>query len=63
MILAGALFAAAADGGQTFTGVITDSMCGKDHAAMKVSPESKCVKECVKAGSSTRSMTGRTYIS
>ncbi len=50
MILAGALFAVAADGVQTFTGIITDSMCGRDHAAMKVSPESKCVKECVKAG-------------
>ncbi len=51
MILAGVLFAAAADGAQTFTGVITDSMCGKDHAAMRLSPETKCVKECVKAGS------------
>ena len=36
---------------QTFTGVITDSMCGKDHAMMKVSPDSRCVLECVKQGS------------
>ena len=35
----------------TFTGVVTDSMCGKDHAMMKVTPDSKCVTECVKAGS------------
>ncbi len=51
MILAGALLAVAADGAQTFTGVVTDLMCGKDHAPMKVSPESKCVSECVKTGS------------
>ena len=38
----------------TFTGVITDTMCGKDHAMMKVSPDSKCVVECVKGGRNTR---------
>ncbi len=36
---------------QTFTGVITDDMCGANHAAMKVAPEEKCVRECVKHGS------------
>jgi hypothetical protein len=35
---------------KAFTGIITDSMCGKDHT-MKVSPDSKCVMECVKHGS------------
>jgi hypothetical protein len=49
LFIAGALGAGAAT--QTFTGVITDSMCGKDHATMKVTPESKCVVECVKNGS------------
>ncbi len=49
LLVAGALVAGAAS--QTFTGVITDSMCGKDHSMMKVSPDSKCVKECVKHGS------------
>ena len=49
LLIAGALLAAAA-GPQTFTGVITDSMCGKDHSAMGVKPDSKCVLECVKAG-------------
>ena len=49
LLIAGALLAAAA-GPQTFTGVITDSMCGKDHSAMNVKPDSKCVLECVKAG-------------
>jgi hypothetical protein len=33
---------------QTFVGVITDTMCGADHKAMKVSPESKCVKDCIR---------------
>jgi len=35
----------------TFTGVITDEMCGNDHKMMNVTPESKCVTDCVKAGS------------
>ena len=46
ILLAGALTASAAP--QTFTGVITDTMCGKDHAMMNVSPDAKCVVECVK---------------
>jgi len=48
LFIAGALVAGAAS--QAFTGVITDSMCGKDHAMMKVAPDSKCVQECVKQG-------------
>ena len=36
---------------KTFTGVISDAMCGKDHAMMNVKPDSKCVTECVKMGS------------
>ncbi len=35
----------------TFTGVITDTMCASDHKAMKVSPDARCVRECVKHGS------------
>ena len=34
-----------------FTGVVTDEMCGADHSMMNVKPDSKCVTECVKAGS------------
>jgi hypothetical protein len=49
------LFAAALLGAgtkqQTYTGVITDAMCGNDHAMMKVTPDSRCVLECVKHGS------------
>ena len=36
---------------KTFTGVVTDEMCGMDHKMMNVSPDSKCVTECVKMGS------------
>lgn len=43
---AAALVAAANQ--QTFVGVITDTMCGADHKAMNVSPESKCVKDCIR---------------
>ena len=36
---------------KTFTGVITDEMCGMNHKMMHVTPDSKCVTECVKMGS------------
>lgn len=39
---------------RTFTGVISDSMCLRDHTAMKVTPDSKCVTECVKASKEIR---------
>ena len=50
-VFAGAALAFAADTPKTYTGVITDEMCGKDHAMMNVKPDSKCVADCVKAGS------------
>jgi len=46
ILFAGALIASAAP--QTFTGVITDTMCGRDHSMMNVSPDAKCVVQCVK---------------
>jgi len=49
LLIAGGIAAGATS--QTFTGIITDSMCGKDHAMMKVTPDSKCVAACVKSGS------------
>ena len=49
LLIAGTLAAVAA-GPQTFIGVVTDTMCGKDHSGMRLKPESKCVVECVKAG-------------
>ena len=45
MLLSGALMASAAQ----FTGIVTDTMCGADHKHMGVSPDDKCVRECVKA--------------
>jgi hypothetical protein len=51
VMLGGALLLGAANQKQTFTGVITDSMCGADHSAMGVKPDAKCVRECVKNGS------------
>ena len=46
--IAGAALMWAADN-QTFTGTITDSMCGDtDHKAMKMGNDPKCVVECVK---------------
>jgi hypothetical protein len=38
---------AAADKTQTFTGIVTDTMCGAKHA-MGITPDDKCVRECVK---------------
>ncbi len=48
-LMLAAISAFAAGSAQTFTGMITDSMCGKSHKAMGVTPDSKCVKDCVRA--------------
>jgi len=39
-----------AQGSKTYVGVITDTMCADDHASMKVTPDSKCVQDCVGDG-------------
>ena len=46
-----ALVLGAAAHKRTFTGVISDSMCGADHSMMGVKPDAKCVHECVRNGS------------
>jgi hypothetical protein len=33
---------------QTFTGVITDDMCKRNHAMMDIKPDAKCIVACVK---------------
>ena len=33
---------------ETFTGVITDTMCGAKHGMMKGQPDDQCVKLCAK---------------
>ena len=38
----------------TWTGVVTDTMCGAGHAMMKITPDEKCVRECVKMGGGSR---------
>lgn len=50
LFFAGALVLGAANQSETFTGVITDTMCGADHRAMKITPESKCVRDCIRTG-------------
>ncbi len=46
-LIFGSALLAAADKPQTFTGVITDTMCGAKHT-MGITPDDKCVRECVK---------------
>ena len=46
-LILGAALLAAADKPHTYTGVITDTMCGAKHA-MGIKPDDKCVRECVK---------------
>jgi sialic acid synthase SpsE len=52
ILMAAALGASAAE--RTFTGVVTDSMCGADHSMMKITPDAKCARECVKGGGSVK---------
>ena len=52
IFVAGTMLLAAAGPKKTFTGVISDEMCGADHKMMNVKPDSKCVTECIKMGSS-----------
>ncbi|MEO8126393.1 MAG: hypothetical protein ABI822_04830, partial [Bryobacteraceae bacterium] len=37
---------------QTFSGIITDTMCGKTHGMVAGQPDDKCVSACVKGTSS-----------
>jgi len=46
LVFVGVLFAAGEPA--TFTGVITDTLCGSTHAMMKPRSDEACVKMCVK---------------
>ena len=35
---------------ETHVRLVTDTMCARDHAAMKITPVHKCVKDCVADG-------------
>jgi hypothetical protein len=59
LFFAAALACFAADSSKTFTGVITDSMCGADHKMMGVTPDAKCVRDCVKGGSQYALIVGK----
>lgn len=39
---------------QVYTGVISESMCGINHTSMGISPDPKCIVECVKHGQGVR---------
>ena len=51
IVLAAASMAVAAD--RTFTGTITDTMCGASHKGMNMGTDPQCVIEC-EAATSTR---------
>jgi hypothetical protein len=53
VLIAFAIAAAfAAETEQSFTGVITDTMCGKAHGMVQGQPDDKCIAMCVKGTSS-----------
>jgi hypothetical protein len=52
LIAAATLFAGGPS--RSFTGVITDSMCIANHKMMHISPDARCILECVKAGRSVK---------
>jgi hypothetical protein len=54
ILLFAAATSVAGDPPRTFTGTITDSMCVADHAMMHVTPDAKCVRECIRPGNGVR---------
>ena len=61
LILASAALTLAAN--QTFTGTITDDMCGGSHKAMNMGVDEKCVIECVHGGAKYALWDGKdTYV-
>lgn len=52
VLAAATLFAGSAP--RTYIGTITDSMCVGNHAMMHITPDAKCVRECVKGSSGVK---------
>ena len=50
LLVSAGLFAADAKD-QTFTGTVSDTMCGAHHTMMPGKPDAECVRACVKGGS------------
>lgn len=51
ILLVAATVVLAAEPKQIFTGTITESMCKMNHKMMRISPDAKCVRDCVKGSS------------
>ncbi len=49
LLLSAGLYAA--DSAKTFTGTVSDTMCGAKHTMMPGKPDAECVRACVKGGS------------
>jgi len=60
LALAGAL--GAADTPRSFTGVITDTLCGASHAMMKAQSDASCVKLCAKGSGQYALFDGQTVL-
>lgn len=45
---------------ETFSGVITDTMCGKSHNMIPGQPDEKCIAACVKGSSQYALYDGKT---
>ncbi len=59
LIFAGLITAA---NGETFTGTITDTLCGPSHSMMKNHPADQCVRMCAKGQYSYALFDGTTVI-
>jgi hypothetical protein len=51
-----------ADSPSTFTGVITDTMCGAKHSMVKDQPDDQCIKMCTKGSSDYALFDGKTVL-
>jgi len=51
LLLTLSTLALAGSADKTFTGVVSDDMCGRRHTMMPGKPDADCVRACVKAGS------------
>jgi len=56
------VLASVAWGAETFTGVITDTMCGAKHTMMKNQADDKCVAMCTKGSSEFALFDGKTVM-
>ena len=63
LMIFAALSAISAIAATTFTGVITDDMCGNKHTMMPGKSDAECVRTCVRAGAKFAVMAnGKMYI-